>query len=545
MPKKILFCSEAHYLKTGFSYFYREILNRLHKLGKYEIAEFAQSSNLDYFKTNPRPKWKFYCNEVNHKDSRFKEFSSEMQNRFGAWRYERVLLDFKPDIVFDMRDPYMNEFIYSSPLRPYYSLITIPTVDSEPQKPTWIANFKTADSLMVYSEWALDILAREGNGQIKLNGRCSPGVDELHYRPLEKKKHKVEMGFKDDDFIVGTVMRNQKRKLFPDLFKAFKEYLDFNPKLGENSYLYCHTSYPEVGGWDIPGLLQEFGLENKVYFSYICHSCKKPSIDKVQDIKSTCPHCFKQERKYVGPGVGYTNDQMNFVYNLFDVYVQFSICEGLSVPLVESAGCGIYPMAVDYSAMSDVIRNVKGLPLKVERMYREIESGAYRAYPDNSHLAQKLLWFVSLSEEEKKKMSNSTLSAVRDSYSWDFCINKLENVFDSIFLEGKQGQWDSPYGWKEPKLPDFNLSNYDFLRSLYEDYLHQPEKVHTYEFHTLLRALNNEYLPVEEGIVQLKKKDIVKILETRVKNRKLVEDIRCGLINVGTEDYIEFAHGRV
>ena len=57
--KKILFCSEATFLNTGYATYTREILNYLHSTGKYELAELAcYATNND-----PRAKnipWKLY-----------------------------------------------------------------------------------------------------------------------------------------------------------------------------------------------------------------------------------------------------------------------------------------------------------------------------------------------------------------------------------------------------------------------------------------------------------------------------------------------------
>jgi len=38
---RILFCSEATFLNTGYATYTREILNYLHSTGKYELAEMA------------------------------------------------------------------------------------------------------------------------------------------------------------------------------------------------------------------------------------------------------------------------------------------------------------------------------------------------------------------------------------------------------------------------------------------------------------------------------------------------------------------------
>lgn len=45
--KRILFCSEATYLNTGYATYTREILNYLDSTGKYEIAELASYGTLE------------------------------------------------------------------------------------------------------------------------------------------------------------------------------------------------------------------------------------------------------------------------------------------------------------------------------------------------------------------------------------------------------------------------------------------------------------------------------------------------------------------
>ena len=70
-------------------------------------------------------------------------------------------------------------------------------------------------------------------------------------------------------------MRNQKRKLIPELLYSFRQTLDTlekdNYDLGKKLYLYLHTSYPDAG-WDIPELLKQTRLANKVLFTYFCRS---------------------------------------------------------------------------------------------------------------------------------------------------------------------------------------------------------------------------------------------------------------------------------
>ena len=73
------------------------------------------------------------------------------------------------------------------------------------------------------------------------------------------------------------------------------------------------------------------------------------------------------------------------------------------MPQVEAAACGVPVMSIDYSAMSSVIRKLKGEPLKIIGVYPELETGCNRAVPDNDYAAQKIEEFFNLSESERAK----------------------------------------------------------------------------------------------------------------------------------------------
>ena len=133
-------CSEASFISSGFGTYTKEILSRLHKTNKYTIAEFASYGMVN----DARDKsidWTYYANAVNPNDSRHAEYSSRGDNQFGRWRFEKVLLDFKPDVVIDIRDYWMSAYQKDSPLRKFFHWILMPTVDSEPQQEDWIDTY--------------------------------------------------------------------------------------------------------------------------------------------------------------------------------------------------------------------------------------------------------------------------------------------------------------------------------------------------------------------------------------------------------------------
>ena len=80
-------------------------------------------------------------------------YNSNANNQFGAWRFDKVVLDFKPDIVLTYRDPWMDMYVSKSPLLPYFHWVWMPTVDSDPQKQSWIEGFAKTDAILCYAEF--------------------------------------------------------------------------------------------------------------------------------------------------------------------------------------------------------------------------------------------------------------------------------------------------------------------------------------------------------------------------------------------------------
>ena len=101
------------------------------------------------------------------------------------------------------------------------------------------------------------------------------GINPDEFFPIGDKKNHQRNFFGKDVSVVGLVMRNQKRKLFADIFQVYRKYLNRLKEsnldgLYEKSCLYLHTSYPEEQVWDFPALLLEYDLLDKVYFTYVC-----------------------------------------------------------------------------------------------------------------------------------------------------------------------------------------------------------------------------------------------------------------------------------
>src|SRR5687768_2929872 len=96
--RKILFSGEASFSPTGYGAYYDQLINRVFDSGKYRVAEFASFAMMG----DPRDNnihWRYYVNEPNPTNQQEVElYKTNEANKTGAWRFDKVLLDFQPDI---------------------------------------------------------------------------------------------------------------------------------------------------------------------------------------------------------------------------------------------------------------------------------------------------------------------------------------------------------------------------------------------------------------------------------------------------------------
>ena len=485
---RILWCGESTYLHTGYAIYGREVLNRLHATGKYEIAEFSSYGKPDAPEISSIP-WQYYSN-MPSTDEELQEYNSIPTNQFGVWRFEDVCIDFKPDIVCDIRDWWMLNHEGSSVFRPFYHWMIMPAIDSAPLQNEW------PDTLFTYSEFGKETVEQESASNIQVRDVCSPSANPEVFRPVsDKDKHKSNFGFMDDVQIVGTVMRNQKRKLYPDLIESFAEFCHREPELSKNVYLYLHVSYPDVG-WDIPRLINESGISHKILLTYYCKDCNNVFPSFLTNAINICSKCGNRKAMMPNAQNAVSEEWLSAIMNCFDLYVQYSICEGFGMPQVEAASCGVPVMSMDYSAMSSVIKNIGATAIGVN-MFREMETHTKRALPNNEELIQNLIKFFSMPKTMRMKKGYEAYNNCMNNYSWDKTAAKWEEAIDEVELKDVNETWLSrPRVHSIPEeIPDpSDMCSNDFVSWCITNILDQPEKMNSFDHMKMLRNINDGFM---------------------------------------------------
>jgi glycosyltransferase involved in cell wall biosynthesis len=438
--RKVLFVTEASFHPTGYSVYTKEVLSRLHNHPELEVAELGCYADANTPEVKDIP-WKFYPNVPSSDNENLMNiYNSSMSNKFGEFSLNSVLIDFQPDFVMDIRDWWMLEFTERSPFRKFFNWAIMPTVDAEPQNTSWMDTYSTADGVFAYSEFGRDVMKAQSS---KLNfiDIASPCASDTFFPFPDKSSVRNDMGLRDDVFIVGTVMRNQRRKLYPDLFKAFRSFLDKNPDLNDH-YLYCHTGYPDVG-WDIPALIRDNGLSNKVLFTYKCKKCGDIKANFFNDVIAFCGKCGTLSSTLVGIGNRMDDTDLNKIYNLFDIYIQWANSEGWGMPQLEAAYAGLPIVSVNYSAMESLIDNIRGIGVEPVGYYKELETGCLRAVPDNNKLVE-ILTDLARDKSKLKYIANKCYTNSKKIYNWDYTANKWLKYFLETPLKDESQTWKSP-----------------------------------------------------------------------------------------------------
>lgn len=548
MTKRVLVNTEASYLNTGYATYGRELIKGLISKG-YEVAEISCYGSCDDPRRSTIP-WKNYPiapskeDEENHQ----RIYHGSPANQFGAWRFERICLDFKPDIVISQKDPWMESFIMCSPMRPFFKWAWAPTCDSFPQSDEWISQFANADYLYGLSDWGGDIITSQGGKKIKYMGSVTSAAPAAMKPSPNKVATKLAVGLNPDWKIIGTIMRNQRRKLFPELFEAFSLFL--KEYEGNDVYLHCHTSYPDHGGWDIPKLLVKYNIANKVLFTYVCKDCKHFHLSLFADALKQCKHCKNYSCVPVNVANGLTDEDLAKIYNSFDLYVQYANSEGQGLGQLEAAACGIPVASINFSAMEDIIQKIGGYPILVKHLNLELETGCYRAIPDNADMAKYLKNFFNLSEPQRRKLGEVQRKNYLSHYNWESVVDKWCISINSC----PKAVWNSAH--RHIHLPEGIPkvgSNSDFVNWALHSFLPYSDLVGSYEASCLIRDLNfGKYKPNPCGYFYsensyfdriperpFSRENLIEMLSKRSEIFSFWENVRVGNINLPQENWLD------
>lgn len=484
--KRILLVNESSIFNSGLGKIGFNLLKNLQARG-YEVAELGCGVSHQIPEDSKIP-WPVYYNDVPSSDERYKIFARDPENVYGKWRFDSVVLDFKPDYVINLNDLWTSTFMHKSPLRKFYKLILMPTIDSLPLKNIWDSFLKKADAVLYYSDWAANAM---GGGKV---ARYGVNFDDF-FKIADKAIHKSMYGIPHDAIVIGNIMKNQPRKNFDDLIQAFKIVNTFRPK----TMLYMHTAWPDKNPWNLPEMILKAGIQDKTLFTYFCAKCInwKPSLFKGST--TYCEKCGNRSMYIKNSSFMMPDNELNNVYNCFDYYLQMSCAEGACIPIAEAAACQLPIVLPSVTAMEDYPNTlgVEGIKPAGYYMNKDIES--YRAILDVNSTSHRLMTLID--NYEHLKENARFREAAMELYNWQSFTDKFVEVIEELNFSSDYNQ-DPRYIAALPQ--NFSLEHIPSILSsigLYNSYtccsmidamLGDPEKINRYiPYHSENNFLND------------------------------------------------------
>lgn len=528
--KRILFVTEFSELATGFSNYAKMLIRKLWETGKYEIAELGT-----YIKQSdpriPSVPWKVYASVPEDHDEVGKQKYNKgyvqwgklaALGQFGAAVLDDVLLDFKPDYVCSWMDPWMSTVHMDTPLRPFFRWIYMPCIDSTPQRQEWLQMYESADYLLGYSDFAINVMKQQ-SPRIRTAGSkkllpmpARPGVDTDVFKPLDKKMIRDRWSLSPDIPIILTCMRNQQRKLFCELIDSFAKYKKDNPNDGtaQKSVLLIHSSGYDAGQeyWTHIARLSQNeympyhypGLFKHILHTFQCDGCGKKMIGYaiwlLEALPSqegrfymNCPCCKQRKLRTPNTNVGYTREEMAEVFNLADIYVQVSIAGADEMPASEAKACGVPILISSNAALAEKAQipldyqgnpmekkadgtpytmHLGGIPIKIGYEFHEAATMQTRCYFDRNDLAEK---FKVLSDKKKlAKLSEEAVFSIHDNCNYDKIAEKWAYVIDNLPAKDRNTTWEKQI--TESDMPPLNITipnigDVEFVNWCYTDIL--------------------------------------------------------------------------
>lgn len=484
MKNKILFVTEYTGLTTGYANFHRNVMLSLQSRG-IEVEELALCVNQNHPDIDNTP-WVVYAN-LPLSDAEKSVYDSFHHSEYGSWKFEEVLLKSKPTHVFTASDCWHWEYQTRSPLRKFFSHIGCPAIDNPEQNEQWLQQYQTVDAALCYTEWGCDIMRKYGG--INVIGKCSPIIPQYYKPVVDKKNKQLGLGLGEIK-IVGMVGRNQPRKLYPDLIEAFSKFLKKTKR--NDVYLYIHTDAP--ASWELDREINKYGIGHRTLFTYVCVNCGQIEPSFYSGLTKHCScggmQCLPNGNSPV------TEEQMSVIFNLMDVYVQFASNEGFGLPIIEAAACGVYPLCVDYSSMTEVCKNVNGQLLDISGTWQEPESGRKMAVPNQDDFVSKLDDILSIPTQMIREKGLISYVSYIDKYGPKEIDNTIKNLETAINTTKPKYSWDDKTSFiVYPSEQTTALNDLDFAKWLICDVLCEPERMGTLFEARLIRDLQRGFAP--------------------------------------------------
>lgn len=431
MRKKIVFQSDFALAKTGFGRNAKAILKYLYSTGKYDITHYCCGMQRGNNQLERTP-WKSIGSLPNtqqeveklNKDPHLARMAS-----YGAYLIDEIIKEEKPDVYIAVQDIWGVDFAIDKPWFNKINSVIWTTLDSLPILDSAVKCAPKVKNYWIWSDFATQALHKLGHNHVKtIHG----ALETSSFFKLSKdKKHELRKRFNIpiDKFMVGFVFRNQLRKSVPNLLEGYAVWKKQNNI--KNSGLLLHTHFGE--GWNIMKLVKEYGIpESEIYTTYVCKACGSYEVRNFNGQDQDCKICGAQKSLITtNVGLGVSEEELNEVYNLMDVYCHPFTSGGQEIPIQEAKLTELITLVTNYSCGEEMCQDSAGSLALEWNEYREHGTEFIKASTCPKSIAENLKKVYTMSEEQRQKLGKQARDWTIENYSVETIGKMIEEFIDS------------------------------------------------------------------------------------------------------------------
>ena len=430
--KKLVYQSDFALAKTGFGRAAKTLLSYLYSTGKYDIIHYCCGLPYNHPEFEKTP-WKTIGSLPNNqiemqeisKDPNLARLAS-----YGSYYLDKVIQDEKPDVYIAVQDIWGIDFAVNKKWFNKITSVLWTTLDSLPILPTAVEAAKKVKNYWIWSKFATDALHDMGFKDVKTVHGPVEAKNFFKINNENKQKLRSKFNIPQDAFIVGFVFRNQLRKSVPNLLEGYALWKRSNPNV-KNSFLLLHTHWGE--GWNIYKLADEYNVDKReILTTYVCKNCGDYEIKNFQGQELGCKFCGTEKAQITtNVGLGITEEQLNEVYNLMDVYCHPFTSGGQEIPIQEAKLTELITLVTNYSCGEELCTDeAASLPLEWSE-YREHGTEFRKASTKPNSIAKQLNKVYNMTKQKREEMGRKAREWTIENYSIEKIGKDMEDFIDN------------------------------------------------------------------------------------------------------------------
>jgi len=474
--KKILIQTDFSLAKTGFGRSARAILKNLYLKNKYDIVHYACGMTYNHPDFGKTP-WKTVGSLPNTQqelDQLNRDPHLARMASYGAHLLDKVINEEKPDVYIAVQDIWGVDFAIEKPWFNKINSVIWTTLDSLPILESAIQAARKVKNYWIWSDFATKALHKLGFPHVKTLHGALENKDFYRLSDFDRNQLRKRNNIAPDAFVIGFVFRNQLRKSVPNLLQGYALWKKQNPEI-KNTYLLLHTHWGE--GWNIHKLAGEIGVNpQEILTTYVCKDCGEYEVKPFSGQDLNCRFCKSQKTQITtNVGLGVSEEKLNEIYNLMDVYCHPFTSGGQEIPIQEAKLTELITLVTNYSCGEEMCeKEAHSLSLEWSE-YREHGTEFIKASTSPESIAKNLNIVYKMPIQKRKEMGAKAREWTIKNFGVENICKQIESFIDSKeFID-----WSKISESKEEKDPYFQIpeipNNIEWLLFMYHNILKMKE----------------------------------------------------------------------